>query len=296
MSTPNETEAVVQQEERERLRQEMWETNVRALVAATRALGHSSNLLNNYSIRVPEGEEREIFWKVRDECDEALALPRWGVIPNRRTQQSTPALPVDADGGFKTRIRDAVEGVIDLKNPALDEVVDAVYEALIKRLTELSMKRTPVAPAEPRGPTDAEIDSACMWYRHDFFLLPDAGKDVLRLSARDWLRAWCKVRDYLPPPAVAAPASSERVRQLEEVARNVVDCWGVGRLNITAMCEFVDELRRTLAGAPDTPVEETPRCLVCGVTRDQHPPVRDGAEGCLGFVGAQTLDTLPEER
>lgn len=55
-----------------------------------------------------------------------------------------------------------------------------------------------------RGPTDLETDDACMWYRHDFGLLPDDERMHLRIEAKEWLRAWCKVRDFVPPSATTA--------------------------------------------------------------------------------------------
>ncbi len=54
-------------------------------------------------------------------------------------------------------------------------------------------------------------------------------------------------------PSGPDPTSDEVV----EAGTRVVDCWGVGRLNITAMSQFVDELRaaieayhKTIAGEP----------------------------------------------
>jgi hypothetical protein len=42
-------------------------------------------------------------------------------------------------------------------------------------------------------PTPEQIDSCCLWYRHDFGLLPDDVKNKVRDSAKEWLRAWRKV-------------------------------------------------------------------------------------------------------
>jgi hypothetical protein len=58
-----------------------------------------------------------------------------------------------------------------------------------------------------RGPTDLEIDDACMWYRHDFGLLPDDERMHLRIKAKEWLRAWCKVRDFVPPSETTSALS-----------------------------------------------------------------------------------------
>jgi hypothetical protein len=54
-------------------------------------------------------------------------------------------------------------------------------------------------------PTDAQVASACLSYRHDFGLLPSLEQDVLMWRAREWLRAWQKeMRAALPPPAQEA--------------------------------------------------------------------------------------------
>jgi hypothetical protein len=50
-----------------------------------------------------------------------------------------------------------------------------------------------------------------------------------------------------------ALSSEQRVRVLEEKAKQVVDCWGVGQLNITAMTEFVLELRAAIHPTEDKP-------------------------------------------
>ena len=41
-------------------------------------------------------------------------------------------------------------------------------------------------------PTDAEIESACLSYRHDYGLMTDEQKRMLRCDALEWLRAWQK--------------------------------------------------------------------------------------------------------
>lgn len=41
-------------------------------------------------------------------------------------------------------------------------------------------------------PTPANVDSACMSFRHDFGLMSDAQKEKLRWEATEWLRVWQK--------------------------------------------------------------------------------------------------------
>lgn len=67
-------------------------------------------------------------------------------------------------------------------------------------------------------PTPAEIDDACMWFRHDFGLLDDADAERLRFEAREWLRAWIKVRDG----AALAPAAEQPGEAREPEVASVV--------------------------------------------------------------------------
>lgn len=39
-------------------------------------------------------------------------------------------------------------------------------------------------------PSSMDVWNACMSYRHDFGLLPDAEQKALEFEAREWLRAW----------------------------------------------------------------------------------------------------------
>lgn len=41
-------------------------------------------------------------------------------------------------------------------------------------------------------PTEKQIDSACLSFRHDFGLMNDREKQKLRFQAREWLIAWMK--------------------------------------------------------------------------------------------------------
>lgn len=44
-------------------------------------------------------------------------------------------------------------------------------------------------------PTDAQVRSACLFYRHDFGLLNAAEQSQVMWQAREWLRAWQKELD-----------------------------------------------------------------------------------------------------
>ncbi len=41
-------------------------------------------------------------------------------------------------------------------------------------------------------PTPAQLNSACMSYRHDFGLMEEDERERLRWSAKEWLHAWRK--------------------------------------------------------------------------------------------------------
>lgn len=47
-----------------------------------------------------------------------------------------------------------------------------------------------VEPANNWEPTPAQLDSACMSFRHDFGLLDEDERASVRFEAREWLRAW----------------------------------------------------------------------------------------------------------
>lgn len=41
-------------------------------------------------------------------------------------------------------------------------------------------------------PTEAQVNSACLSFRHDFGLLPESNRQQERFIALEWLRAWQK--------------------------------------------------------------------------------------------------------
>ncbi|WP_222042394.1 hypothetical protein [Rhizobium laguerreae] len=49
-------------------------------------------------------------------------------------------------------------------------------------------------------PTEAQINSACLSYRHDFGLLNGEEREMVRFKAREWLRAW--LRELPKTPAL----------------------------------------------------------------------------------------------
>jgi hypothetical protein len=79
---------------------------------------------------------------------------------------------------------------------------------------------TAVAPGV-RVPTDAQVNSACLSYRHDFGLLPDEQRKTVMFQAREWLHAWQK---ELPAALdTPAPAMGELVEALQGMVNAVGD-------------------------------------------------------------------------
>ena len=68
---------------------------------------------------------------------------------------------------------------------------------MIKRLKQWMKRRHSVASTGllEREPTDAEAYGACMYFRHDFGLLPSHERKELMFVAELWLIAWKKVNE-----------------------------------------------------------------------------------------------------
>lgn len=68
---------------------------------------------------------------------------------------------------------------------------------MIKRLKQWMKRRHSVASTGllEREPTDAEAYDACMYFRHDFGLLPSHERKELMFVAELWLIAWKKVNE-----------------------------------------------------------------------------------------------------
>lgn len=78
----------------------------------------------------------------------------------------------------------------------------------------------------PSEITEAQINSACLSYRHDFGLLDDHDKERLRFVAKEWLHAWRKEFDPMAPAlkiSASAPApASGGVDAVFTVASNLL--------------------------------------------------------------------------
>lgn len=74
-------------------------------------------------------------------------------------------------------------------------------------------------------PTDAQVASACMSYRHDFGLMDVEQRERLMFTAREWLHAWQKEIAALDPqPVTLADALAvPEVKTLVKAAANMRD-------------------------------------------------------------------------
>lgn len=52
------------------------------------------------------------------------------------------------------------------------------------------------------GPTEREVDEACMFFNHGFGLMSIKDANALRFQAREWLKAWQKVEELSRPDKV----------------------------------------------------------------------------------------------
>jgi len=87
-----------------------------------------------------------------------------------------------------------------------------------------AIRAIPIAPqpvAVTVKPTDAQINSACLSYRHDFGLMDKRDQDNLRFNANEWFLAWQKEARILSalPIHPADPLSDPRVKALVEALR-----------------------------------------------------------------------------
>lgn len=93
---------------------------------------------------------------------------------------------------------------------AAQEPEERPLARIAREIAEIRGLPTDEPPApEEREPTDGELDSACMWYRHDFGLMKGFPRTKLRSEAREWLRAWRKVDGDLVDLGDRSAARSE---------------------------------------------------------------------------------------
>ena len=84
-------------------------------------------------------------------------------------------------------------------------------------------------------PSDAQVSSACLSYRHDFWLLEEGERRAVKHEALEWLRAWQK-----------EGAGSDRNEIIEMCARVVDQANREGPYQAIAAASRI----RALASAP----------------------------------------------
>jgi hypothetical protein len=170
---------------------------------------------------------------------------------------------------------EAVEMLLAMRGPVdvprtekavwLDEGIDRCIEELRALPAALDVQPAPDAAVKP---TDAQVASACLSYRHDFGLLNAEERQKVMFQAREWLHAWQKELDLtLRPAPDAAPLSptavdarpapvDPKVAALVEAARNLCEQFALenpmqtgGRHGEMCQCRRcrMDQLRVALA-------------------------------------------------
>jgi hypothetical protein len=101
--------------------------------------------------------------------------------------------------GWPKFCRDIKQRAVDLGNPKLPEQTSTEHHALADALWNKEawdfLALLPDAAAIRAAafePTEAQINSACLSFRHDYGLLDDHDRERLRFVAVEWLRAWQK--------------------------------------------------------------------------------------------------------
>lgn len=115
--------------------------------------------------------------------------------------------------------------------------------------------------------TEAQLNSACMSYRHDFGLMTPDEQERLRWSAKEWLHAWRKEFALSAQAAPAPEPSAQAVAELpDEIRVPLHRLWAdagylIGRAKtgdtdlavhtIKALCDELERaIRAALAAAP----------------------------------------------
>jgi hypothetical protein len=152
----------------------------------------------------------------------------WTAYP---TRPSTPYVREDLHTALQARLAEVeaerdeareenrwayIEGALDGADEAqgLTNELRARAEAAEARVKELEAQPA-VQPMVKVKPTDAQVASACLSYRHDFGLLPDDERARVMFQAREWLHAWKKELAALPAvqPAPEVAALVDAVRR-----------------------------------------------------------------------------------
>jgi hypothetical protein len=109
----------------------------------------------------------------------ALATPPAPTPSAARAIQPFERYPAIAAEVSRMASTGVVGSLIDWQN-----FIDALNSALLPDAAAIR--------AAAFEPTDAQINSACLSFRHDYGLLDDHDRERLRFVAIEWLRAWQK--------------------------------------------------------------------------------------------------------
>lgn len=93
------------------------------------------------------------------------------------------------------------------KNEDVDRGHEEAFGAIQQDLDNWKAALAPAQPAPQVVPTDAQVASACLSYRHDFGLLDEVNRAAMMWQAKEWLHAWRKEFAALAP---AQPALTSK--------------------------------------------------------------------------------------
>lgn len=161
------------------------------------------------------------------------------------------------DTAVKTPISDLVASALDaMRRGGAMRVMDIPDDSSYSSHTfsgevsqEISRRADlAAAPAQVRVmPTDAQINSACLSYRHDFGLMNKRDQDNLRFEANEWLIAWRKAARILPAldPAdireAALREAADSVRSMADFCKTMGDIAG-SRALYSAAAALIGEI------------------------------------------------------
>lgn len=116
-----------------------------------------------------------------------------------------------------------------------DDAVARVNAHLIEEWNRRALS-PPDAAVTIREPTEAEVNSVCLSYRHDFGLLTGSHRSLVQFTAREWLIAWRK-----------EGFGCDRDEVIEECARIIDQCNREGPYQAIAAAPRIRALKHAVS-------------------------------------------------
>jgi hypothetical protein len=126
--------------------------------------------------------------------------------------------------GFGADFAERVEAALESDPPEEIGILQASVEDQDRKIADLTrqLQGQPRRQSDVNAgghPTESQIASACLSYRHDFGLLSEPQRELIMFQGLEWLRAWRREFSSLPKPVAAlwqpiATAPKDRVIDL----------------------------------------------------------------------------------